>query len=298
MNPIDYIVSWCNSISTFFYSIYQVVIGWVYPFWEAAGFFYQLSLLFNSMAWDFYYFSLWVEDVKIKIADVLSFSSIYTYFKTYFDAAVNAWNWIIDAWWNVTNIINNWWASTQYTVLTWISDAESYSLSLYMSLMNWVTGLISDVEIWTLAQIESVKAALLVIISDIELWTITEFNVVRDWVIVLLSDIEAWTTTQLQTLKTYLLAVITDIEAWTIAEFNNIKEMIGAAMPWDEILARIISWGAIPGTAVQGLIDSTLRAWFPFYDDLVSLWNSIVDFFVDPEDWLYKAVDRIIERFW
>ena len=39
---------------------------------------------------------------------------------------------------------------------------------------------------------------------------------------------------------------------------------------------------------IDSLINSTVQAWFPFYDDLVELWNSIVEFFTDPLTWLEK----------
>ncbi len=60
----------------------------------------------------------------------------------------------------------------------------------------------------------------------------------------------------------------------------------------------IDTWWTSTMGDVQGLIDSNLKTWFPFYDDLVSLWSGIKEFFTDPEDWLYKSFDRIIERYW
>ena len=49
---------------------------------------------------------------------------------------------------------------------------------------------------------------------------------------------------------------------------------------------------------IDKLINDTLKRWFPFYDGLSRLWDSIAEFFTDPEEWLYKSLDRIIERFW
>ena len=39
---------------------------------------------------------------------------------------------------------------------------------------------------------------------------------------------------------------------------------------------------------IQNLIDSTVKDWLPFYDDLVELWNGIVEFFTDPLTWLER----------
>lgn len=58
------------------------------------------------------------------------------------------------------------------------------------------------------------------------------------------------------------------------------------------------SWWGSRLTEVDLLISSALRTWFPFYDQLASLWSGIAEFFTDPEEWLYQAADRIIERFW
>lgn len=55
---------------------------------------------------------------------------------------------------------------------------------------------------------------------------------------------------------------------------------------WGWILARIISWGGLPAALIQGLIDSTLLSWFPWYDTLVQIWNEIVAFFANPWDYI------------
>uniref|UniRef100_A0A6M3JZB2 Uncharacterized protein n=1 Tax=viral metagenome TaxID=1070528 RepID=A0A6M3JZB2_9ZZZZ len=39
---------------------------------------------------------------------------------------------------------------------------------------------------------------------------------------------------------------------------------------------------------IQSLINSTIQVWFPFYNDLVELWNDILEFFTDPLTWLEK----------
>ena len=67
---------------------------------------------------------------------------------------------------------------------------------------------------------------------------------------------------------------------------------------WANIRAPLETWWNEKLLDIKSLIQSELRDWFPFYDDLTGLWSNIVEFFTDPEEWLYKAVDRIIERFW
>ena len=73
---------------------------------------------------------------------------------------------------------------------------------------------------------------------------------------------------------------------WT-ATLPNLVSFQGLTTWWNERLKDI-----------DDLTTTRLTTWFPFYDSLAELWNSIEEFFTDPEDWLYKAADRIIERFW
>lgn len=317
---IDYIISRLNDASSFFYQVYLTLLGQSYPWYTMAPWFYSLCSLFNNMAWAFYYFGQWVNEVSTKITQIVSLSNIYAYFKTYFDYAVYAYNWVYYSWINVTNIIDSWWYYAQQTVLalinevyTWttsqinatkttilavISNLETWTTAEFNTVRNWVLTLIADIETITPDLLDSVKAFLLSIISNLETWTITEFNVVRDWVLVLLSDIETWTLTQVSTLKSSVLSWFTDLKMWTITEINNIQDMLSAILPWNEILALIISWGAIPAAAIQDLIDSTLQSWFPFYNDLVELWDSIVGFFTDPWQFLYDRLEELFDRYW
>lgn len=305
---MSWIINHLNYLSDYFHSLYLETYGWVFPFYLLASPFYQMSWQVSGLAWHFYYFSLWVDDVAARIAQIVSLDNIYAYFKTYFDYAVYAYNWVYYSWINVTSIIDSWWYNAQQTVLalinevyTWttaqinatkttilavISNLETWTTAEFNTVRNWVLALIADIETITPDLLDSVKAFLLSVISNLEAWTITEFNVVRGWVLALLGDIETWTLTQVSTLKSSVLAWFTDLKMWTITEINNIQDMLSAILPWNEILALIISWGAIPATAIQDLIDSTLQSWFPFYNDLVNLWDGIVEFFIAPWTWL------------
>lgn len=82
-------------------------------FAEASGYFYDAS--------DWYY------TVSFRLADILSASQIYTYFKAYFDAAVNAWSWVQAAVANVRAVIEDWWSATSSDVLGWIDAAKQWA---------------------------------------------------------------------------------------------------------------------------------------------------------------------------
>jgi hypothetical protein len=58
------------------------------------------------------------------------------------------------------------------------------------------------------------------------------------------------------------------------------------------------SWWSSQLPSIEALVNSRLRVWFPFYDELVSLWSSIQSFFADPLQWLYNRLDDFFERFW
>lgn len=120
---IDWIVDALSMASDYFYSIYAEIYYWIYPFNQVAPYFYWVSSFFNTLAWYFSYFGNWLDGIAAKVANILSYNNIYSYFKTYFDYAVDAWNWVYYAWNNVTNIIDSWWSSTQYIVKTWIDNA-------------------------------------------------------------------------------------------------------------------------------------------------------------------------------
>jgi len=73
---------------------------------------------------------------------------------------------------------------------------------------------------------------------------------------------------------------------WTIT-FPTLVSFAWLGIWWDGRLKDI-----------SALIDSTLKTWFPFYDDLVIIWEDIKAFFVDPLQWVYDKLDEWFERFW
>ena len=141
MGFMSSIINVLNSVSGWFYQIYLDIYGWVYPFWLVAGFFYQLCLLFNKMAWAFYDFSSWVSDVQGKVAKILSQADILSLLRTWLSYAENAWSWVVNAWQNVTAIINTWWSSTSQVVRVWVNEAKQYAASLAMTANTWLASL-------------------------------------------------------------------------------------------------------------------------------------------------------------
>lgn len=232
MTVIDRIVSFLFDVSYFFYDIYEEVYGWVYPFWLAAGFFYQLSSIFASLARNFYDFGVWVDSIASQITTFFTWSNLEQWFKDWKAKILDAWNWIRGAWDNIWDEIDDWWNSTKSTVKGWISVAE-----------DWLKALINSVE----KSFATLQAA----------W--------NEWKVKIPSFNELW--------------------LW----FTNW---------WGNTLKNIIAWGALTALQIQGLIDSALKSYAPFWEGWQDWKDKVTEFFTDPEEWLYKAIDRIFERFW
>lgn len=149
---LNSIVSWLTSVEGFFYDAYLEVRGWVYPFYYLSYPLYSLYYAFYYLASYFSSFNDWVDWAANEIGNILSYSNIYSYFKTYFDYASDAWYWVRDAVYYVSNIIDNWWDATWYDVRSWvyariddvevlIANTESWLANLQADFTNFIDSL-------------------------------------------------------------------------------------------------------------------------------------------------------------
>lgn len=143
MRAIDLIVELLTSVSNNFYNAYLETRGWIYPFSAIANFFYGLSTFFAKLAWQFYYFREWVGEVTAKIAKILTYENIASYFKSFFNAALDALEWTRNAFRNVTSIITTWWSEKAADVLGWINTARQ-TLQSGIDTVNKTLGTISE----------------------------------------------------------------------------------------------------------------------------------------------------------
>lgn len=67
---------------------------------------------------------------------------------------------------------------------------------------------------------------------------------------------------------------------------------------WGNILVNLTMWWDERLLDIQSLIDSAFLLREGLWAGWQDIRDKVTEFFTDPEDWLYKAVDRIIERFW
>lgn len=229
---MEYIVARCQDIADHFYNAYLTVFDWVWPFNLLASPLYYICYAFTYLAYYFGEFDDWLEWAAGELDRILDTWDIWSYFRTWFDAAANAWDWIKDAVVNVFDIADAWWSSAKYEVLVWISNVR--------------------------AEVNS-------IIDDIA----------RD-----LAEIRAaWESFQVK------IPAVDEVIVWWST--------------WDTYIHTYINnWWTARIRDVQGLIDSAFKDREPFWSGWQDWRGQVVEFFTDPEDWLYKAMDRIIERFW
>lgn len=139
---LNSIVSWLTSAEDFFYDAYLEVRAWVYPFYYLSYPLYSLYSAFYYLAYYFSDFNEWVDWAANEVGNILSFSNIYSYFRTYFDYASDAWHWVRDAFYYITGIIDDWWWETKLTVQGWIDTA----VQGFQSLLNQLDSLLASLQ--------------------------------------------------------------------------------------------------------------------------------------------------------
>lgn len=132
------------------------------------------------------------------------------------------------------------------------------------------------------------------VVSIVDIWWSSVQLTVQVWI----EDAKQWTKAQLDSLE--------DTLAYILVWWDEFKDKIPSIDEilyllrdwWDKTLANIISWGALTGIQISTLMDSKIRDWLPFYDELAALWGDIKLFFTDPLQWLYDKAEEFFERFW
>ncbi len=137
----DSIFSLVWDISDFFYNAYSEVRGWVWPFYLLHYPLYSLSKAFWDILTPIAHLGDWIDDVAIKVTQILSYQNIWEYFNYWFRRAEWSWEWIFNAWLNVTSIISTWWSSTALTVQGWVNEAKQYAASLVNQANTWLATL-------------------------------------------------------------------------------------------------------------------------------------------------------------
>ena len=141
MSWIGDIFSFVWDISQLFLDAYLEVKGWVWPFYYLQYPLYGLYQVFWDLLTPIAQFWIWAEDVWNKVQQIFSLEQITAYFRTWIDAASNAWDWVVNSFWNVWNIVEDWWSAAKYTVLAWIYEAKLWFQALLNEANAWIAQL-------------------------------------------------------------------------------------------------------------------------------------------------------------
>lgn len=141
---LDNIVEWLDNVTGYFYDAYQEVKGWIFPFYYLSSPLYLLYYAFYYLTFYFGQFNDWLDWAYDRIREILSSWDIWSVFEWWFTAAENAWNWVVNAFSNVWNIIDDWWTEARGTVIGWVNTALEYTYSLF----NQVSSGLADAWEW------------------------------------------------------------------------------------------------------------------------------------------------------
>jgi len=229
---LEKIIEWLDSIAGYFYSAYETVADWIFPFNLLATILYYIYYAFATLARYFVAFNDWADEIARKLAEQLNIETILSYLRTFIDYATLAWEWVQNAASYISSRLNEFWISIRPLILAWI---------------------------------ENIRQALQAQINELA----TFYEQIRQNIAEILKQ----------------LPPLSELWAW-------FKDW------WAHVLHPLTSWWHEKLKEIQSLVFSWLKEMFPFYNELVELWNEIKKFFADPLQWLYDKMDEFFERFW
>ncbi len=143
-NFVDSIFSTVWDIGSWFHQAHYTASGWVWPFSLISTPLYWLYQLSFNLLTPIAHFGDWVSAVSTKVSSVLTSVDIIGLLRTWLTYAENAWQWVSNAWTNVTDIMTTWWSSTSQIVKAWIAETLNTALtqiaSLHTTLMQFKAG--------------------------------------------------------------------------------------------------------------------------------------------------------------
>lgn len=113
------IIQFFNTASDFFYLIYRETYDWIFPFSFISEPFYALCLLFNKLAWAFYYLGEWLDAIVDQIALLLTWDNIKAFILSWIPDLPNIIEWFADKAKWVTDIITTWWSGKLAELTIW-----------------------------------------------------------------------------------------------------------------------------------------------------------------------------------
>lgn len=192
-------------------------------------------------------------------------------------------------------------------------------------LIDWVNSQIAALQAWVSSALANITQVWNTFVTNVtNVWYNFVTNVTNVWETIVQNITNVWynitnnitnfVTNVTQNVSNFVTNVTRNVYETVNNITQNVTNVIGLT------LTDVKGWFAGIGGATMSWVDSlfvrsgnvwqtitfSLDAWFK--TQLVQLndtfgWvntlrNRLEEFWTDPEDWLYKAVDRIIERYW
>jgi len=284
---IDKIIERLDSASSSFYSAGQIVHNWVWPFNLLAAPLGYLQQAFSSLAYYAGSFNTWADAVVAWLSEVFSIDQIVAYLRTWLNMAELAWGWCWNSVANVTNIINDWWASAKSSALVLITNLESWAVGEINSLKQTVQSIISDIGSYVTPILNTFRDTILSLISDVENWTRAQINSISNTISALISDVRNWAAAQLNNARDFLTGLISDLSAWSVAQLNTLRDAITNLLDWASLWQWITSWWNDRLKDIQALFNSWLNEWSPFWEGWQDVKQDVITFLNDPLEWLW-----------
>lgn len=131
------------------------------------------------------------------------------------------------------------------------------------------------------------------------LWAfLSPINNTLNWLTNRLDNIGSTITTWWSGVSTTVLGWVDTAKTYALGLVNNLQGAFNSLQSWWNNFTATVLPTLASRFDVDQMIKSTLASWFPFYNDLVKLWDEIEAFFADPLQWVYNKMDEFFERFW
>ena len=97
------------------------------------------------------HFGDWVDDVAAKVANILTWSTIWSYILSYVPNLVAIRDWFYNWWSNVRAVVADWWPTVVPTVQGWVNDAKQLAQALVANVQKELSSLHTSWDnFWTL----------------------------------------------------------------------------------------------------------------------------------------------------
>lgn len=229
MRFLDRIIDYLLDIALFFLELAWEVRDWGDWARWAYNFLVDIADAFARMATRFGDFNEWVEDTVDRLRDILDLGDIWSYFRSWFEWAEDAWYWVRFAWENVFDIVTDWWSTILPYVLAYVDEAVE-GLSDLRAAWN---------EFWTVTwpefvnRLQELQESWDLFVTTV-LNTLVSFSWLTTWWNDRLADIQALINTAIQELAPFwegwqeirdtVLEFFADPWAWLYDRFDDFIE--------------------------------------------------------------------------